>query len=260
MLRSYLPFLLGALLSAVSCNPGNYELASCNPGVDTLSRDACNALNDKNTDCTSMYQCDKATSSCKLSPRDYDRDGDPDVACGGTDCNDYDPKVSGANKLCSCDPIKVGQTCVVGVGACQATDKYTCKSGVLYCTVPNPPPVADPGYMQNAYTGNGSWDWNCDGLQDMKCGDDKGNLSSCPVPNCENSPFKAGMTQADLDTACNSYCTKLPGNASGCLDRVVFCDSSCGMPVYSCHCKLTGLLSNMCTGNATTTTSTVRCR
>lgn len=60
-------------------------------------------------------RCDETTRACQHSPRDFDRDGDPDIGCRstqcpdggvpgddaglcwvGTDCDDRDPRVSGA--------------------------------------------------------------------------------------------------------------------------------------------------------------------
>jgi Putative metal-binding motif len=45
--------------------------------------------------------CVEATQSCEHVPRDADGDGDPPIQCGGTDCNDFDPLVSGnASEIC----------------------------------------------------------------------------------------------------------------------------------------------------------------
>lgn len=38
--------------------------------------------------------CVEATETCKIEPRDADLDGDPDIHCGGGDCDDLDPTVS----------------------------------------------------------------------------------------------------------------------------------------------------------------------
>jgi hypothetical protein len=56
--------------------------------------------------CSDAYACTidtcvEATQSCEHTPRDADGDGDPPIACGGTDCNDFDPLVSGkASEIC----------------------------------------------------------------------------------------------------------------------------------------------------------------
>jgi len=49
---------------------------------------------DDGSTCT-IDTCIEATQDCKNEPRDVDGDGDPDWSCGGTDCNDTDPDVSG---------------------------------------------------------------------------------------------------------------------------------------------------------------------
>lgn len=71
---------------------GDYEVQPCDPGVSSLTDDVCNRLNVEGS-CT-PYQCDSATRRCVLRPRDFDRDGDPDVACGGRDCDDLDAQMS----------------------------------------------------------------------------------------------------------------------------------------------------------------------
>jgi hypothetical protein len=38
--------------------------------------------------------CNEAEDNCIQEPRDVDGDGDPDIHCGGGDCDDFDPKVS----------------------------------------------------------------------------------------------------------------------------------------------------------------------
>ena len=45
--------------------------------------------------------CVEETHGCTHEPRDADGDGDPPISCGGTDCNDFDPLVSGtASERC----------------------------------------------------------------------------------------------------------------------------------------------------------------
>jgi Putative metal-binding motif len=58
---------------------------------------------DDGSSCT-IDRCDEATRGCKHEPRDADGDGDPDVHCGGHDCDDADPAVSGIHKeICKND-------------------------------------------------------------------------------------------------------------------------------------------------------------
>ncbi|MBK7586658.1 MAG: putative metal-binding motif-containing protein [Myxococcales bacterium] len=49
---------------------------------------------DDNATCT-IDTCIEASKSCINEARDVDGDGDPDWSCGGSDCNDTDPAVSG---------------------------------------------------------------------------------------------------------------------------------------------------------------------
>lgn len=50
--------------------------------------------------CT-IDRCIEETQSCENVPRDVDGDGDPDWACGGTDCDDTDPTVAGTfDEIC----------------------------------------------------------------------------------------------------------------------------------------------------------------
>jgi hypothetical protein len=58
------------------------------------------ACSDGNT-CT-IDACVEATRSCTHLPRDADSDGDPDIHCGGGDCNDTDPLISSlAAEVCA---------------------------------------------------------------------------------------------------------------------------------------------------------------
>ncbi len=74
----------------------DYPLPTCEIEGGVLS-DPCSAL------CTSpgcpgcsVYQCNTSSHRCELGPPDLDRDGDTAAYCGGTDCNDHDAKMSGA--------------------------------------------------------------------------------------------------------------------------------------------------------------------
>jgi hypothetical protein len=58
----------------------------CRPGEPIACSDQ--------TTCT-IDSCVEKTQTCVHVKRDADGDGDPDWGCGGTDCNDVDPKVNG---------------------------------------------------------------------------------------------------------------------------------------------------------------------
>ncbi len=65
------------------------NLMGCVPGVPVTCSDE--------TPCT-VDSCDEANHTCKHVPRDADGDGDPDIHCGGGDCDDNDPTVSSKKK------------------------------------------------------------------------------------------------------------------------------------------------------------------
>lgn len=94
----------------------------CDDGVYCNGQETCDARRgcvrgaplacDDNFACTTD-RCDEETRACQHAPRDFDRDGDPDIGCRsnqcpedggtdpelcwvGTDCDDRDPRVSGA--------------------------------------------------------------------------------------------------------------------------------------------------------------------
>jgi hypothetical protein len=77
-----------------SCDDGVYCNGTevCEPALGCRAA-AVPTCSDSDT-CT-IDTCVEATQSCRHEPRDADRDGDPVRACGGTDCRDDDPHVSG---------------------------------------------------------------------------------------------------------------------------------------------------------------------
>jgi hypothetical protein len=131
------------------------------------------------------------------------------------------------------------------------------------CTKPNPPPAGnDPGYMAKP-ADNGSWDWNCDSVVDMKCVDAQNNVMPCPPEDCAKAYFPTGsMAQTDVNMACTNYCKSFSGaNLDNCpQDKTFFCEPTCGKSVYYCKCsKSTVLLSTDCL-SATKPSIMSRCR
>ncbi len=70
---------------------GRYDIGNCNAGntPKSLDEDPCRNLDLATVGCL-RYQCNAATGRCEQRARDFDRDGNPDVACGGSDCDDRD--------------------------------------------------------------------------------------------------------------------------------------------------------------------------
>lgn len=101
------------------------DTSPCDDGVYCNGQETCDPRRgcvrgaplacDDNDACTTD-RCDEATRACQHAPRDFDRDGDPDIGCRsnlcpdggapagddaglcwmGTDCDDRDPRVAGA--------------------------------------------------------------------------------------------------------------------------------------------------------------------
>jgi hypothetical protein len=75
------------------CDDGVYcnGLEVCSLGVGCVAGPPTSCSDDN--PCT-IDRCEESTRSCVRVPRDADGDGDPDVHCGGGDCNDVDARVS----------------------------------------------------------------------------------------------------------------------------------------------------------------------
>ncbi len=82
-------------------NLGGYDIQLCDPNVSP-DKDTCRQL--PPPDACSAYKCDRVERRCITGVRDDDRDGDPPASCGGTDCDDADPKRSGVAKE-ACDGV-----------------------------------------------------------------------------------------------------------------------------------------------------------
>jgi hypothetical protein len=240
-IRRFVGVLL-LLHSLGSCNPGNYD-AGCDPKVDNLGVDVCNKLNASNMGCM-VYQCDRQSSTCLLGPRDFDRDGDPDVLCGGTDCNDYDKRVNGLNKTCSCTGGASAGPCTTGVGVCAHTGQYMC-SGTMQLTCPDPI-KADDTYHDKIDSQTQSWDFNCDGMIQYGCTNSDMSVSACPEPIACTQAFTSAVSRTQYDVACQDYCSHLMGSDPKCstsAKNIVLCmgSSACGQLAVTCHCMPIGV-------------------
>jgi hypothetical protein len=75
--------------------------------------------------CT-INTCDEATKGCLSEPRDLDEDGDPDIHCGGGDCDDTNPYVSSLlPEICN-NGIDDDCDGVIDEPACTAPKNDTC--------------------------------------------------------------------------------------------------------------------------------------
>lgn len=241
-----LGFALGFGLVGAGCTAGSYDIPECGVSGKTLVNDSCKALNSDLAACQ-LYQCDPASKQCQLKPRDYDLDGDPDTACGGTDCDDRNPAVNGQiTRSCECSPEALAKTCERGEGACRSKPTpYTCGNGQLTC-----PAVAGTpqGYGTQPDPANGSWDLNCDALVKSACCYQNANGTricddQCAVMDCTKI---AGLTDSikakDPTGACDKYCASFPDPNGACppenSPRAVRCSMDCGSDVLLCYCKI----------------------
>jgi hypothetical protein len=235
--------VLGLLLAA--CTAGQYDIQECDPTVPNLLTDLCGPLNDAlgMSGCM-LYQCDKVSRRCVVKPRDYDRDGDPDLACGGGDCDDTDPTVYSTafepcdnkdnncngvrDEGCSCDPKLIGTACYDGKGACKRSGQWVCNASVPICNAK----AADAQSWHNAVDPvNHSADWDCDGVDALTCCVDAvcNQTTDCPVVQCASS---------NANSLCESFCSP---HTFDCFQatRISRCDDSCGGRTLVCHCAFT---------------------
>lgn len=236
--------VLGLFLGA--CTAGQYDVQECDPNVHNLMTDLCNSLNDPMDPSACMqYQCDQVSRRCVLKPLDYDRDGDPAIACGGHDCDDTDPSVYSTaleacdnkdnncngkkDEGCSCDPNLIGTTCHDGTGACQGSGPWICSANVPVCTAMR---GASRDWHTSVDSVTGSADWNCDGIDEFTCCNDSTctSVTACAPADCSSM---------DANAVCAAYCHA--GGPGNCAGRVVNyrCEDKCGGTRVVCHCVLT---------------------
>ena len=93
--------VLGSVLFAGCSLLGldTFELPQCASHADCDARNRAARIPE---DACELYQCDPTVFTCRLGPRDRDGDGDPSVACGGSDCDDEEARV-GASLAEVCD-------------------------------------------------------------------------------------------------------------------------------------------------------------
>ncbi|MEZ4390699.1 MAG: MopE-related protein [Polyangiales bacterium] len=101
------------------------ELRGCAPGEPPRCDDG---------DACTEDRCDDGDNACRSVTRDLDRDGDPDRACGGTDCDDEDSSRNGsAGEVCNgrdddCDGM-VDEGALSACGNCDPTCRRVASGG-----------------------------------------------------------------------------------------------------------------------------------
>lgn len=158
---------------------------ACGDGIDN----DCNGIPDDNCACkpTDPAECDADDQGylikypqkppmgrCKYGQRSCNNGiwGPCSGAVGpiAETCNSIDDDCDGKVdnfRLSSGRLVKAGDACSVGTGACQNTGNYVCNNqAAIECSVRSGNPQNTPQSMQAP---NGSWDWNCDGIEELFC-------------------------------------------------------------------------------------------
>lgn len=239
--RTALPVWMAAWLLGLAgaCTAGQYEISDCAVSAQTLLSDSCRELNPDPNACK-LYQCNTGTGRCELRARDFDRDGDADSTCGGSDCDDNNVMVNGMGAgKCDCSQASLAQTCAKGVGACRREAQYTCKNNVLSC-----PAVAAAPQDWGSSTDpiSKSWDLDCDEQETSACCYTNGNNSRlcvpCDVVQCA-SAISTAIAGNNATTACTEYCKTKDKNTCPQPGTPQFlrCSASCGSSLAICYCQ-----------------------
>ncbi len=83
------------------------------------------------SDVCTIDRCDEPTASCENVLRDADDDGDVDIHCGGGDCNDIDPDVSGLEEEICANSVDDDCDEDVDEAACSSPMNDTCADPVV---------------------------------------------------------------------------------------------------------------------------------
>ncbi|HJL14902.1 MAG TPA: putative metal-binding motif-containing protein [Sandaracinaceae bacterium LLY-WYZ-13_1] len=106
------------LVATTGCTLLSHEVAdlpSCERNADC---EPVNARFGIGPEACERYQCEASgAGGCVLGPRDDDGDGDPALACGGTDCDDADPRRRGDHGEERCDGVDEDCDRIVDEGA-----------------------------------------------------------------------------------------------------------------------------------------------
>lgn len=266
--------------SLSACTAWQYDIEPCDP---KLGLAACQRVNlvegvDVSPQCASIYQCNKSTLNCELSPKDVDQDGDLPLACGGTDCNENDARYSGVAQTCGCN--LAGQPCKAGKGACVTDLTTECVGGGLSCPDQQAPKYRDTAWRIEPFTAGSltSWDWNCNQSGDTNenseknCAYDlKGQALPCTPTMCSDEVnaiiAKSTNYAKDAGAVCAAVCNKTPPYTDFCKpftspEFELNCGNKCGDPLFRCRCVVMcpNFNCNTCGLQAVVAVGAVSCR
>ena len=272
-----------ALLLSTGCTAWQYDVGTCDPSKGISD---CMPLNDADgivlsdpARCDGIWICDKATSTCKPSVRDLDGDGDLPPNCGGSDCDDKNPALSGIAGSCNCTTLR-GMPCSNGYqGACLATGQWQCS--ITNTAVCDAPMVMGQTAWQTIkpMIPTPSWDANCDGKIEKICGEmsNKEQAPACTLRCSAEAQKLFASGSQDYNAICQAYCASISAQdcgahagpqyvncaADGATVSEAAADNECGKPIVKCQCGNSLIfpfpcVRNMLAGNSPV--GTVYCR
>lgn len=166
--------------------------------------------------CT-VDRCEPSTANCVNSPLDADADGDPPLACGGSDCDDNDShRYGGAPEVCD----GKDNNCNGAIDAPLIPDACSqgslCEEGLC---VPENRCAVDPDAICFSTSAPDAAD-RCEGL---RCGQDECVIAEATGPGsvCQGSAaLLCDATLRDVTGACardNAFSTDAVGDARQCM-------------------------------------------